>query len=179
MPLAAITAIDVAFAAAVAGGIVGVAGPLSTWLVAKGQRREDKAARIYRDKLAAYQALARDAYRGRDLVGQCAEDLAKVAVTDAQARTLVDDLDEAIKTLHTAEPETLAQIAVVAPPKVLRAHRTFADDWNNAIDELLWQLDRTQAGFAAKAKPASERATAALEEPIRALRDAMREDVYN
>jgi hypothetical protein len=162
--LLAVSALDVALATAIAGGIVGLASPLSTWLVAKGQRKADQAARVYRDKLEAYQTIARDAYRGRELVGECAERLAKA--DDATAKALVDQLDTALNALHATEPDALAGIGVVAPAKVLTAHAAFVQAWNAATDELLWQVDRNQPGFAAKAKPAADRAIAALTAPF-------------
>jgi hypothetical protein len=172
-----ITALDIAFVSAVLGGLVGVLVPVTTWLVSKSQRQQDKFALIYKDKVVAYQAAASDAYRGRELVADYAEKLAKIGVGDAEAKTLIDQLDADLDEVNDEEPATLASLAIVAPESVMTARAEFAEAWNEAVTELLYEADREAKGFATKALKLTEAAEPILVPAIQKLRRAMRDDL--
>lgn len=176
MLLANVTALDVAFVSAVLGGLVGLASPLSTWLVSKSQRQAELNARVYRDKRDAYHAVARDVYRGRELLGQCADDLAKA--DDARARELVSQLEQGVNALNRSEPETLTLLIVVASNRVRDARDAFVDVWNEVVGPL-WKLDAEHPGYVTAANATLGRALETLGPAIAALRDAMRDDLCN
>jgi hypothetical protein len=170
-------ALWVALVASAAAAIGAVASPLSTWLVARSQRKSDEESRIYKEKVSAYHAVAVDAYVGRELVAECAEQLAKPGVDDARAKALIDKLDTDINDLNKAEPKLLARLAIIAPETVMEARRGVAEAWNQATTELLYDVDRTAPGFAKKARELSEAAEGIVVPAIQKLRVAMRNDL--
>jgi hypothetical protein len=140
MLIAMAGALWVALVASIAALVAAIGSPLSTWLVAKSQRQSDEESRVYQDKVAAYLAVASDAYLGRNWVAECAEQLAKPGTNDASAKELVDKLDTDIDELNEREPEMLARISIIAARASLKARRDLVAASNEATNELFYDL---------------------------------------
>jgi hypothetical protein len=177
MLIAMAGALWVALVASLAALVAAIGSPLSTWLVAKSQRQSDAESRVYQDKVAGYLAVAGDAYLGRNLVAECAERLAKPGTDDARAKEVVDKLDADIEELNKREPEMLARISIIAPEPVIKARRDLVAAWNDATNELFYELDRTAPGFAGKALALTSAAEGKLVPATEDLRIAMRDDL--
>jgi hypothetical protein len=169
-----VTALDVAFVSATLTGLVGIASPFSTSLVAKSQRKADLNARVYADKRDAYRALGFDWYKGRELLDGCSQKLADA--DDGQAGDLIDQLKADIDGANSAESQRLSNFAVLASNKVRKAFEKLVDVWNETV-EPLWAIEKSQAGYAGEAKATIDGALKAIEAPMVNFRDAMRDDL--
>jgi hypothetical protein len=169
-----ITALDVAFVTAIVTGVIGLLSPVSTGVVARSQRKADRNARIYNDKRNAYREIAFGWYKGRELLDECSQKLARA--DDIRAGQLVMALEADISKLNAPEATHLTDFAVLASDKVRKVFENLVDVWNANV-EPLWVIDKNQAGYAGRAKMTVDGTLNAIEGPMVNFRNAMRDDL--
>jgi hypothetical protein len=106
MLVAAVTALDVAFASAVAAIVVGIATPLSAWLIARGNNRTQRRSQAYSDMREAYVTQLRAMMRVRiDLrVLLRALENNDVEIYNRDRPKVIETADDAIERITLAGP---------------------------------------------------------------------------